>query len=292
MAGRRVELGQGEGSGVLRSNSCDGPSLVRRSHLPDASNGSFAAGRDHEGVLGEILAARVGEVLGAGVELGAQLLDAGDRRLGRPAAPRRTDGLDDAVDLQTATALKTAASRALTAWTITGGRRARPRPRPSTVCSQAAPAAAVGGGEAVAVGPWANDAAQGAALRNAAAGVSAASAPRDAGALGLLPPPVARVRISAACSGRRVARLPPSPRCSPAPLQHHAHADDVVEPVARRRRLLRRTLGLARRARLGLSFAGSPTFQQRIPGTGRTRAAGSNPASPTGRPRPARACRG
>ena len=41
---------------------------------------------------------RVGEVLGAGVELGEQLLDAGNRPLGRQPAGRCADGLDEAVD--------------------------------------------------------------------------------------------------------------------------------------------------------------------------------------------------
>ena len=57
-----------------------------------------AAGRDHEGALGELLAAHVGEVLGVGVELGEQLLDAGDDRLGRQLAGQDADGLGEAAD--------------------------------------------------------------------------------------------------------------------------------------------------------------------------------------------------
>ena len=41
-----------------------------------------AAGRDDESALGELLTAHVGEVHVVGVELGEQVVDAGDDRLG------------------------------------------------------------------------------------------------------------------------------------------------------------------------------------------------------------------
>ena len=61
----------------------------------------MAAGRrDHQRPLGELLAAHVGEIDVVGVELGEQLLDAGDHRLGRQLAGQDADRLGQGADAE------------------------------------------------------------------------------------------------------------------------------------------------------------------------------------------------